>query len=83
MAVAKTKSKSGAAGSAVAADDRAQNTSERAQAVRNLIDTTLALKTDAQQHGFGMVAYLLDLVVLEAQDCERSIAAEKHSDEKQ
>jgi len=33
------------------------------------------LKRRAEEHGFKMVAYLLDLVALEALDCCKSISA--------
>lgn len=46
---------------------------ERVAAARALAGTTRELSRKAKRHGFAMIAYLLDRVALEAEDCENSI----------
>lgn len=45
---------------------------DRALAAKALIDAALQLKQEAERGDFKMIAYLLDLVVLEADDYIRS-----------
>jgi hypothetical protein len=47
----------------------------RASAAKEIAESARALKEKAEQHGLKMVAYLLNLVELEAMDCQKYIAA--------
>ena len=51
----------------------------RALAARNLEESARNLKLSADQAGLKMVAYLLNLVELEAADCQKSLSARAHA----
>ena len=51
----------------------------RADAARELEQSARTLKAAADQNGLRMVAYLLNLVELEAADCQKSLSARAHA----
>lgn len=51
----------------------------RSRAAGNIADAARSLKAEAEQGGFSMIVYLLNLVELEAMDRQKAIDAKRRS----
>ena len=51
----------------------------RSRAAGNIADSVRGLKAEAEQNGFSMIVYLLNLVELEAVDRQKAIDSKRRS----
>ena len=58
---------------------RREESRARALAAKQIAETARGLKAKAEQNGFKMIVYLLNLVELEAMDRQKSVDAKRRS----